>query len=372
MSASALQICNGLAAGNIGDEFINRAFWQRLQPGTVLEVELLPNESLQRQPYPAPHIYRSIDWAGDPVPSPTIPGLLVGDTPVTDTLGVDWPLRFLERRLRPFHQAGLPVDAVGIGAEPLRTVEGRAIFERSFKPIRSWTVRSERSREILMQLGVDPKAVAVGADWAWLYEAEADRRDWASSLWSSLGASRARPLVVVNYVNEIWAGDESAKRSLASVLDGLVTGRGAQVAFFCNEMRDGPFYDREAALDVQRSMTQSSILVPNEYYSPDEVLALLSRARLVVSGRYHTTVESVLAGAVPVTFSRSAKMAELLDDLGAPSLGPIENVSFERMKAVVSNAWDDHRGWASRLQASRRRLTERATSNAAAWLAASA
>ena len=370
MSASALQICNGLAAGNIGDEFMNRAFWQRLEPGTVLEVELLPNRSLQRQPYPARHIYRSIDWAGDPVPTPTIPGLLVGDTPVTDTLGVDWPLRFLERRLRPFHQAGLPVDAVGIGAEPLRTTEGRAIFERSLKPIRSWTVRSERSRDILLQLGVDTKAVVVGADWAWLYEAEADRSDWASALWSSLGASQTRPLVVVNCVNEIWAGHEATKRALAAVLDDLVTREGAQVAFFCNEMRDGPFYDREAALAVQESMTQPSIMVPNEYYSPDEVLALLSRGRLVVSGRYHMTIESVLAGVVPVTFSRSAKMAELLEDLDAPSLGSIEGASFERMKEVVSNAWADHPGWASRLQASRRRLAVRATVNAAAWLAA--
>lgn len=183
MSASALQICNGLAAGNIGDEFMNRAFWQRLPREMVLEVELLPNASLQRGDYPPPHLYRTLDWAGDPVPSPTIPGLLVGDTPVTDTLGVDWPLRFLERRLRPFHQTGLPVDAVGIGAEPLRTTEGRTIFERSFKPIRSWTVRSERSREVLVDLGVDPRTVAVGADWAWLYSADRDCKEWASALW---------------------------------------------------------------------------------------------------------------------------------------------------------------------------------------------
>src|SRR5947199_7965640 len=103
MTPSAVQILNGLGAGNIGDELMNHAFWDALPAGLALKVEIFPNHAIQRQPYPPAHDLVEVGWDGLPGPAGEAPALLVGDTPVTEALGLEWPLGFLAPRLRFFH-----------------------------------------------------------------------------------------------------------------------------------------------------------------------------------------------------------------------------------------------------------------------------
>jgi polysaccharide pyruvyl transferase WcaK-like protein len=363
------QVCNGQGAGNIGDELMNRAFWDALPSEMALDVEVFPNAVLQREPYPSRHRYLAIDWEGRPSPSPSVPGLLVGDTPVTDTLGAGWPLGFLAPRLDAFQAAGLPVDALGIGVEPLGSNEGRALFAASFLPVRSWTVRSERCRESLLDLGVDPSRVAVGCDWAWLYRGREDRSAWAGEVLRAAGWDARAPLVLVNVVNEIWSGHAEAKRALAGALD-RVAARGAAVAFFCQEMRAGAFFDQAAAAEVRGAMAAPALLVPPEYYTPDEALAIASLASVTLSSRYHFTVQSVLAGVVPVTLARSAKMTGLLDELGLAPVATLDRIDEVGVAGALERALDAGDGERLRLAGVRDRLAARAARNLDLWLPA--
>jgi polysaccharide pyruvyl transferase WcaK-like protein len=361
------QIANGQGAGNIGDELMNRAFWQALPESVQLEVEVFPNAGQQRVPYPPRHRYREIDWSGSPPPSPSAPGLLVGDTPVTDTLGTGWPLGFLAPRLEAFHRAGLAVDALGVGVEPLRSDGGRQLFARAFAPVRSWTVRSERCRARLLELGIEGGRVAVGADWAWLYRPAADRTAWARARLAACGRDASRPLLLVNVVNEIWRDREDVRRSLARALDRVERESGAQVAFFCNESRPGEFYDQAAAAQVRARMERASLLVPPEYYTPDEALALLAEAAATLSCRYHFTVQSVLAGSVPLTLARSAKMTDLLDDLGGAAAGTLDSVDADALADDLMRVLADGAAERAGLQAARGRLAARAARNLDLW-----
>jgi polysaccharide pyruvyl transferase WcaK-like protein len=366
----AFQIANGQGAGNIGDELMNRAFWRALPPDVELDVEVFPNAAQQAEPYPAPHRYHEIGWDGAPVRSPDVPGLLVGDTPVTDTLGTGWPLEFLAPRLEAFHRAGLPVDALGVGVEDVRSDEGRALFARAFAPVRSWTVRSERCRERLVGLGVPGERIAVGADWAWLYEPASDRSAWARERLARCGRDESRPLLLANVVNEIWADREGARRALAEALDRLEREHGFQVGFFCNESREGPFFDAAAADAVGALLARPPLRVPAEYYTPDQALAVIGHAAVTLSCRYHFTVESVLAGTVPVTLERSAKMADLRLDLEAAPAGTLEAIDAGLLAAAVARAYDARDAERSRLAQVRRRLSERASRNLDLWQAA--
>ena len=361
------QIANGQGAGNIGDELMNRAFWRALPPSVELEVEVFPNARQQREAYPPPHRYLEIGWDGAPLPAPAVPGLLVGDTPVTETLGLDWPLRFLAPRLAAFEAAGLPVHALGVGVEPLDSPAARDLFRRAFAPVRSWTVRSERCRERLVGLGVPAERVAVGADWAWLHETVADRSVWARERLTALGRDAGRPLLLANVVNEIWGGQVEAKRALARALDRLE--RDFQVAFFCNESRAGAFFDAAAAAEVRALMERPAILVPPEYYTPDEAIALLAEAAVTLSSRYHFTVQSVLAGTIPTTLARSAKMTDLLDDLGGAAVATLERVDADAVADAVLRAWAGRDAERTRLQSARRRLSARAARNLDLWRA---
>lgn len=364
----AVQICNGLAAGNIGDELMNRAFWDAIPPDLALEVEVFPNHAIQREPYPAPHVYRALDWEGQPLPEPRgRAGLLVGDTPVTETLGLDWPLRFLAPRLERFHAQGQPVNAVGVGVEPVTSEEGRALFARAFAPIRSWTVRSERCRASLLDLGVAARDIAVGADWAWAYRRRADHAVWAEETWRALGIDPARPLLVVNVLHERWRERDAVRPALAAALDALVMRHGFQVAFLCNEMREGAFFDRAAADDVARAMTAAAPIVPNLYYSPDELLALLSSASVTISSRYHFTVASVLAGTVPITLARSAKMDGLLEDIGETAVGSFDALDADALVAAVLAAHDHRTVRVAAMAGRAHALAERALVNLSLW-----
>ena len=296
-------------------------------------------------------------------PPRAVPGLLVGDTPVTESLGLDWPLRFLAPRLRAFHEAGQPVDALGVGVEPLRSSEARAIFARDFRPIRSWTVRSEACRAALLALGVSEDRVEVGADWAWLYRPRRDLRAATAGTWARLGVEPGRPLLVVNVVNEVWRERAEVKAALAAALDELTAAHGFQVAFFCNEVREGEFFDLAAAQETQALMKTRSVVVPHLYWAPDEALGLLSHAAVTLGGRYHFIVESVLAGVPPVGVVRSEKVRGLFEELGLEPAGTMQALDPGRVVADVLAAVRDRDAAAARLAAARERLAARAARN---------
>jgi polysaccharide pyruvyl transferase WcaK-like protein len=363
-SLRAHQICNGLGAGNIGDELMARAFWDALPAGVRLTVDVFPNHTQQREPYPERHEYVAVDWDGAPVaPTRDVPGLLVGDTPVTESLGLDWPLRFLARRLRAFHEAGQPVDAVGVGVEPLRSAEAREIFARDFRPIRAWTVRSAACRASLLGLGVEEGRVEVGADWAWLYRPKRDLAGWGAETWARLGLDPGAPLLVANVVNERWRGKSEIKAAIAAALDELAGRHAFQVAFFCNEVRDGEFYDLAAATETQALMKSRSVVVPHLYWAPDEVLGLLSHAAVTLGGRYHFVVESVLAGVPPVGVARSEKVRGLFEELGLEPAGTMDALEPGLVVDHALAAVKDRDATTARLAAARERLAARAALN---------
>ena len=85
-------------------------------------------------------------------------------------------------------------------------------------------------------------------------------------------------------------------------------------------------------------MERPAILVPPEYYTPDEAIALLAEAAVTLSSRYHFTVQSVLAGTIPTTLARSAKMTDLLDDLGGAAVATLERVDADAVADAVLRA----------------------------------
>ncbi len=356
----AFQIYIGLGAGNIGDELMARAFWDRLPDGISLDIPLAPEAAGQHDPYPARHRYLSTE---DEWETP-LPGLLVGATPVTASEGLGWPLGDLAPRLLRFHRAGYPVDALGVGVDCLdQYPDAQRIFEQAFAPIRSWTVRSSGCADALRALGVPESRIRLGADWAWLYRPRRDLRDWAADSWSRWGVEPGRPLLVANVVNMLWRERTSARSALAAALRDAALRFGLQIAFFCNESRTGEFFDYAAATEIAALTGLPHVLVPNEYYSPDETLALLAFATVTVGQRYHFVVESVLAGTVPIGVLRGQKMQSLSRDLRFPVGGSVERVDREELFQTIAQAIERRTSLLDRLAARRVELERRAENN---------
>jgi polysaccharide pyruvyl transferase WcaK-like protein len=362
---------SGLGAGNIGDEFMARAFWDRLPAEVALEVEVGNWARRQREPYPQRHRYVEVGrrralqrWAASlrPRPAPEA-ALLVGTTPVAEAEGLG-VIRHVGGRLRRAARDGLPLDAVGVGVEPLRSAEAAALFREGFGRVRTWTVRTEACRESLLALGVPAERVRVGADWAWLYRPRRPLRGFARALWRGLGVDPDRPILVASVVNMVWRDRRDAKRAVAAAFDRVAAEHGLQIAFLRNDCRPGPAMDGAAAREVMGLMRRPAVLVPAAYYDPDEALALLREARVAVGQRYHFTVQAALAqGPVPVAVPRLQKMAGLVAELGCLAAGSVERVDADELAARIGEALAARDAWLARLAAARERLARRAAAN---------
>ena len=362
----AFQISNGLGAGNIGDDLMAWAFWDQIPREVALEVGVFPESGRLREPYPRRHRYREVDWAGNENgDARDMPGLLVGDTPVTDTEGLHWPMQFLASRLQHFHDAGQPVDAVGVGVDRRLGADARVLFQKHFLPIRSWTVRSPDCREALIAFGVPESRIRVGADWAWLHRPRPELRDWAHAYWRRLQIDPESPLIAVNVVNMQWRDRAEGKRALAAALDWASARLDLQVAFFCNDCRAGEFFDRAAALETMAFMSEPAALVPNEYFSPAEAVALLSCATVTLGQRYHFLVESVLAGCVPIGSVRGEKMRRLASELSIGIAGTVEGLDKDEAAGAIQQAVERRGDLLHALREAQAGLSRRAMENLA-------
>jgi len=355
----------GLGAGNTGDEAMFLAFlnYYRLPPGSTVEVYNPSSPVIKTFPCE----YRYLDWKEDQKSNEALESaqaaLMVGGTPVACEWGLKWPMQGLARRLNFCHLKGIPVHAVGVGVDALYGRDARKIFFGAFWPVKTWTVRSQKCRSALLNLGVSDKRIMVGSDLAWLFSPKQENKKWAAGFWKGTGIDISRPLIGVNVVNERWAGRTETKGVIAEALDLLARKMKIQTAFLCNESREGDYFDFSAAKEVVRMMQTDAVIVPNRYFTPSQMVALLGFCTLTLSQRYHFTLFSILAGAVSLSFARGQKMISLLEELGEEPVGIMENCNAEFLYERISSALINRYAIESRQQLAARHLTLRARGN---------
>lgn len=358
----AHQLDTGLGSGNTGDDAMFLAAQAHLKPEFELSTEVhslertavLPREVRYLSVEDPESIEESIRKA-DLV-------LLIGDTPVMDQWGLAWPLQANEGKLRLCHKLGKAIHALGVGVDRLRDSEGLRIFQEAYLPIASWSVRSEHCRQVLLEMDVTEEKIVVGADWAWLLPPEIDS-EWAHKALQKAGGSMGKLPIGVNLVNEIWKDDRKMKKVWATLLDRLIEKYDAQVFFFCNESREGSYFDQAAADEVRQKMLHPSIMVPSRYYEPDQMISFLSCMKLTLSQRYHFTLFSILADVYPISVQRGQKMEGLNQDLDLPFVGDMTHLDEERIEREVEAVLDDTEAKMEPLRERRKHLEERAMNN---------
>ena len=331
----------GLGAGNIGDEAMFQGFLSIYPLPTGSSIEVWDSTADVLNQFPSYYHYvnfRDQDLCSERYLDSSCV-LLVGGTPVMEKWGLEWPLRNLSFKLENCHRNRVPCNAVGVGVDRLETQEAEWLFRKGFLPIKSWTVRSVRSRNNLIALGVDPFRIKVGADLAWLLPCSGINRKWATTYLRELGVKGKLPIMGVNIVNELWKDNIGLKREVAGALDHVTTHFGFNIVFFCNETREGVYFDKEAAFQVASLMKSRPLIVPNKYFTPQEMIALLSCCKVTLSWRYHFTLLSLLAGAVSISVIRGEKMQELVEDLGLEHVGDFDRINREKIVEKIKDVF---------------------------------
>jgi polysaccharide pyruvyl transferase WcaK-like protein len=281
-----------------------------------------------------------------------------------DSLGA-WPLEEVAPLVRAAHDRKRPVVFVGTGTERLYRPESREIVSAVLTPrVAFWTVRSERDRERLTALGVDGERVEVAADLAWLLSPQSS--DFGSRTLAGLGVATG-PIVGVNLNGEAIMLQKQPRlfEQLASFLDSVVEAQSVHVLFFCSEVREGPTFDKSAAQKTMALMRHSgrATLVPNRYWTPQELLSIVACCRLVVSTRYHPCLFAALQGVPFVAIQRSDKVSDLCSDLEWPFGIPLENVEAPAMLECVAQIERRRDHLSERLQLAHARQAEKSRRN---------
>jgi polysaccharide pyruvyl transferase WcaK-like protein len=242
---------------------------------------------------------------------------MVGGTPIQDTLG-EWPLSEVVPLVRSADRWNVPFSFIGVGVQGLRSEESRsAVTDQVVPRVRHWSVRSEKDRERLIEWGASADTITVAADLAWLIESVDDV--FAASRLAHWGLDSCRSLIGVNLVNENSVFDQHPQMAaaLATALDSIISETNAKVLFLSQECRSGPTFDSAAAARVVSQMNSADnvFVAPNEYFSPSELMAIISRCCFTITMRYHFCVFSALQGVPFVAIERTDKLRDLCWDL---------------------------------------------------------
>ena len=290
---------------------------------------------------------------------------VIGGTPVMDVLG-DWPLCDLVPLLRTAERRSLPFAFVGCGIEELRHTKSNIILREEVVPrVHSWSVRSERDGNRLINAGVPSDRIAIAADLAWLIDPATDAR--MSRRLDDLGIRPPEAVIGVSICNENLCLDRHPEMAaaLARTLDALISDRDAIVIFVCAEMRDEPIFDWAAAARVRDRMARAdrALILPRHYFTPGEIMTVISRCCVVFSMRYHVCLFSAIQGVPFIGLERSDKVSDLCWDLGWPNRVALPFDDADTLIGMARDLMQNRNSAHAQLQATAQSMRERAMRN---------
>ena len=291
--------------------------------------------------------------------------LFAGGTPIMDILGA-YPLADVVPIVTTGSRRHKRIVFVGIGAERLHREESRRILSEIIAPrVQHWSVRSQRDKDRLTEYGVPIDSVTVAGDMAWLLDPVPSA--WGREYLVGLGVDPERPLVGVNVNNEpfMQRGAPQLLGHLGRFLDQLIERHDVTPLFVCNDVNEGPTYDKAASATVRSSMRHAdrAVLVPNDYWSPQQVLSMIGCCQVTVSTRYHFCLFSALQGVPFIALQRSDKVNDLCCDLQWPYGTPIDVATPEALLDLYADVERERGGSLALLRQGSARMRQRALRN---------
>lgn len=246
--------------------------------------------------------------------------LFAGGTPIGDMLG-SYPLAEVVPIVTTGFRRRKRILFLGVGTETLHREESKHVLSEILAPrVHHWSVRSERDRDRLIEGQVRADSITVAADMAWLLDPVSP--SWATEYLQSLGVDVERPLVGVNVNNEPFMQREAPHLlgHVSQFLDALIENHQAAVLFLCNDSSEGSTHDKAASMTVRNSMKYAgrTFLVPNQYWSPQQMLSLIGCCHATLSTRYHFCLFSALQAVPFIALQRSDKVKDFCLDLNWP------------------------------------------------------
>ena len=210
---------------------------------------------------------------------------------------------------------GTPLGIHGVGVGPLESEAARRYTRLAFEQAGTAGVRDRASLDLLAEIGLDPAAVTLAADPVWLLDPAS--QDAVADILEAESIPTAGALRIAVAIRP-WGDDEKTLGELAAALDRFAEEEDADVLFV-------PFHrsrlthenDAHAASRVAARMQHiDRTAILRGEYTPQETLAVIGSADLVIGMRLHSLIFAALAEAPAVAISYDPKVRRVMEELG--------------------------------------------------------
>ena len=314
---------NIYGAGNIGDDAVLQGILRILQfvaPQAVITVGTYRGQRLEYLPSSLQYVDSSDIRQITAAIRQSDCFISGGGTMIGDELGLSFPLEYNAKLISMAKLCGKRVSMLGIGANQLRKNEGMSIAKTIVGLCDLITVRDEESLHVCLELGAETGSTATTADPAFLLSAKRTTR--TKDLKERL---RARgPIFGINVVNEAWTDLSTYKKGIAVACEYFFSKHGYLPVFFCNEVRPGNFFDFDANSQTAALLRCDHELLEPIYYSPEEMIDILSNFEFVIGMRMHSLIFSAITGTPFIAISRVDKVDNFMKLLGLRNSGSVD------------------------------------------------
>ena len=324
----------GYRAGNIGDDAILRAILYILTRAAP-NVEITVGTYDGKKPQGLLCDVTVVHWREFQQVTKAIRecdcSIIGGATVIGDELGLYYPLEYIAKLVSTAKFHGKKTAMLAIGANKLRSAKGEKMAREIVRLCDIITLRDEGSREVCLSLGANPSRTVATADAAFLLEPQETAR--TKELKERL--RRRGRVLGVNVVNEVWSGEERYKAAIARACDELASRHGYLPVFFCNEVRSGAEYDFEANTRTAAYLHCDHEVLEPVYYSPEEMIDLISCFDCVLAMRMHALIFAAITGVPFVSVARVDKVENFMRLFGRRASGTVDDCDSGKIIAEV-------------------------------------
>jgi len=199
--------------------------------------------------------------------------------------------------------AGTPVYIVGQGLGPLNRRLNRLLVKFTVKQVEGLLVRDEFSSDLLRDMNVSDEKVVKGTDLAFLLPER--KRDLDRFF------SEPEPRIVAAALRNDIDGKMDVVRAVSSGLDLLNRKYDINVVLFSTNS----YADRQINQDLCEATDASCNIIEVPHLSPPELVEMMEDIDLVIGGRLHAIVFSLLSQTPVQGISYDPKMDHLVDSI---------------------------------------------------------
>ncbi|MFB6291273.1 MAG: polysaccharide pyruvyl transferase CsaB [Candidatus Bipolaricaulia bacterium] len=203
----------------------------------------------------------------------------------------------------------VPIYVLGQGLGPINRKYNELLLRGAVSGVEGFLVRDKRSEELLHSFGVGNDKVIAGNDLAFLLQSDNNRASYLNSQNKEIVAAALRSDI---------KGRSDVLRAVSSGLDMLHDEFDANVVLFSTN------YLSDAAMnsDLQSATEVPCKIIDVDHLSPNQLVEMMQGLDLVIAGRLHALIFSLLSNTPVQGISYDPKMDYLIEDLNDLDCSP--------------------------------------------------